>query len=112
MYLSKAQVEGLSDIVGGEVTVMHPALVAFYLDNGLLVEELFGWRYSDKAGEWLAETRRENEQLQVDFSENKFTTGKRESWSNSDGPIVERKHKGMPNMSKKASVETKYKEIK
>lgn len=110
MYLSKAQVDGLSDIVGDEVTVIHPAMVAFFLGNGLLVQELFGWRYSEKAGQWLEETRIENEQLKKDFSTNKFETDRREAFSNSDGPIVKPKRKDP--MSYRHPVETKYKEIK
>jgi len=109
MYLSKAQVDGLRDIVRGTETVIRPELVAFYLDNGLLLRELFGWQYSEKATQWLAETRRENEQLQKDFSTNKFTTDKREAFSNRDGPIVERKHKNPFAGARR--IETKYKEI-
>lgn len=100
----------MRDIVDGKVTVMRPELLAFYLDNGLLCEELFGWLYTEKAAQWLAETRRESEQLQKDFSTNKFTTDKRESFSNSDGPIVERKHKNPFAGARR--IETKYKETK
>lgn len=110
MYLSKAQINGLRDIGKGRHTVLRPELVAFFLDNGLIYEELLGWRTTEKASEWLAETIREHEQLQADFSTNKFTTGRRESFSNSDGPIVERKHKDPFSYGRR--VETKYKEIK
>jgi hypothetical protein len=110
MYLSKAQVDGLRDIETGRVTVIRPELVAFYLSHGLLVQELFGWQYSEKAKQWLEETRRENEQLKVDFSGNKYATGKREAFSSSDGAIVERKHKNPFSGARR--IETKYKEIK
>lgn len=110
MYLTKAQINGLRDIGKGRLTVLRPELVAFFLDNGLIYESLLGWSTTEKASQWLSETRREHEQLQTDFSENKFTTGRRDAFSNSDGPIVKRKHKDP--MSYGRRVETKYKEIK